>query len=174
MTEGVSLLPVGALFVAVWVAGELFALVRAPLVGQIVVGLVLGPGLLDVVPHADALALVGLVGLLLLVEGGGLHMDLNTLRVVGWRAVGVGITGTALPVLAGWGLFLLLGFDSTTGYAAIFLIVAHFSSFPSFRSFMFKISSFFRFLRFLRFLRSCPQVEGGTWEGGDVLYRFWP
>jgi predicted Kef-type K+ transport protein len=122
MTDALSLLPVGALFVAIWVAGELFGLVRAPLVGQIVVGLLLGPGLLDLVPHSEAFELVGLVGLLLLVEGGGLHMDLNTLRVVGWRAVGVGLTGTALPVLAGWGLFLLLGFDSTTGYAAIFLI----------------------------------------------------
>lgn len=61
-------------------AGELFGLVRAPLVGQIVVGLLLGPGLLDLVRHSEAFALVGLVGLLLLVEGGGLHLDLNTLR----------------------------------------------------------------------------------------------
>jgi Kef-type K+ transport system membrane component KefB len=82
MTDALLLLPVGALFVAIWVAGELFGLVRAPLVGQMVVGLLLGPGLLDLVPHSEAFALVGLVGLLLLVEG-GLHMDLNTLRVVG-------------------------------------------------------------------------------------------
>ena len=44
MTDALSLLPVGALFVVIWVAGELFGLVRAPLVGQIVVGLLLGPG----------------------------------------------------------------------------------------------------------------------------------
>lgn len=125
MTDALSLLPVGALFVAIWVAGELFGLVRAPLVGQIVVGLLLGPGLLDLVPHSEAFELVGLVGLLLLVEGGGLHMDLNTLRVVGWRAVGVGLTGTALPVLAGWGLFLLLGFDSTTGHCPGALVDRH-------------------------------------------------
>lgn len=115
--KALLLLPVGSFFVATWVAGELFSLMRAPLVGQIVVGVLAGPGLLDLVPHREAFELVGLMGLLLLVVGGGLHTNLGAVGVVGWRAFGVGLSGTALPVLTGWGFFTLLGFDSTTGYA---------------------------------------------------------
>ncbi len=127
--ELVHLVSVGILFLAIWVAGELFALAKAQLVGQIIVGMILGPGLLDFVPHHEAFSLVGLLGLLLLVEGGGLHMDLQTMRIVGWKALCVGLTGTFLPILFGWALLALLGFGQLEGYLLslkAFVFISHF------------------------------------------------
>ena len=55
--------------IAVWVGGKAAAGMRMPsLVGELAVGLVRGPPLLDVVPLAEALMLYGEVGLLLLVR----------------------------------------------------------------------------------------------------------
>ncbi|EOD37283.1 hypothetical protein EMIHUDRAFT_225735 [Emiliania huxleyi CCMP1516] len=55
--------------IAVWVGGKAAAGMRMPsLVGELAVGLVMGPPLLDVVPLAEALMLYGEVGLLLLVR----------------------------------------------------------------------------------------------------------
>eukprot|EP01087_Luapelamoeba_hula_P019350 TRINITY_DN6396_c0_g1_i1.p1 TRINITY_DN6396_c0_g1~~TRINITY_DN6396_c0_g1_i1.p1 ORF type:complete len:300 (+),score=37.71 TRINITY_DN6396_c0_g1_i1:132-1031(+) len=112
-------LSVTVFFVSVWAAGEVFSVIRAPLVGQILVGLIMGPGFLDTIPHAESFELVGIVGLVLLVVGGGLHLDLSKLRQVGWRAAGLGSLGTVLPVACGWLFFsLMLGYSATAGVAA--------------------------------------------------------
>jgi Kef-type K+ transport system membrane component KefB len=88
------------LFSSCWAAGELAQRVGCPaLVAEIVVGLVLGPAVLDVVPFVDALTALGQLGLLLLVLEGGLNIELATMRRVGWRAFAIAISGTTLPVL---------------------------------------------------------------------------
>ena len=94
---------------ALWLLGEGAKRCGAPaLVGEIGVGLVLGPYGLDAVPHPRAMSIVGELGLALLVLEGGLHVDLQTLKDVGGVASRVAIAGTALPALAAWGLLALL------------------------------------------------------------------
>lgn len=53
-----------ALLVALWLLGRAAerGLGVSPLLGQIVAGTVLGPALLDVIPHVDALRLAGKLG----------------------------------------------------------------------------------------------------------------
>jgi Kef-type K+ transport system membrane component KefB len=94
---------------ALYLVGELARRCGAPaLVGEISVGLVLGPYGLDVVPQTRACTIAGELGLALLVLEGGLHVDLQTLREVGGVASRVAVAGTALPALAAWGLLALL------------------------------------------------------------------
>ena len=76
----------------------------SPLLGQIVAGLVLGPALLDWVPFPTAAALLGKVGVMLLVVESGLSVDVGGLRKVGCRALAAAVLGVALPV----GLTLLV------------------------------------------------------------------
>ena len=94
---------------ALYLVGELARRCGAPaLVGEIIVGLVLGPYGFDVVPQTRACTIAGELGLALLVLEGGLHVDLKTLRDVGGVASRVAVAGTALPALAAWGLLALL------------------------------------------------------------------
>jgi Kef-type K+ transport system membrane component KefB len=72
----------------------------AALVAEIVVGMVLGPPVLDVVPYVPALTIIGQLGLLLLVLEGGINIELQTLKKIGWKAFAIAISGTTLPVLA--------------------------------------------------------------------------
>lgn len=43
----------------------------SPIIGQIAAGVVVGPGLLDLVPHVEALKLLGKLGVMLLVVESG-------------------------------------------------------------------------------------------------------
>jgi len=66
----------------------------------------------------DALTLCDQLGLLLLVAEGGLHVNVAQLRCVGLRAFLVAITGTAVPVLLGFGFVMLLGYDAIESVVA--------------------------------------------------------
>ena len=63
---------------ALVLGGWLGALVDAPLVGEIVVGIALGPSGLDLVPHPDAFVLAGNLALALLVMEGGMSVDVSS------------------------------------------------------------------------------------------------
>mmetsp|Transcript_519 Transcript_519/g.1590 ORF Transcript_519/g.1590 Transcript_519/m.1590 type:complete len:416 (-) Transcript_519:343-1590(-) len=69
-----------------------------------VVGMVLGPELLNVVPFPLALTLVGEVGLLLLVLEAGLEVDLAMLKQIGGKGLVVAAVGSALPLGIGTAL----------------------------------------------------------------------
>jgi Kef-type K+ transport system membrane component KefB len=85
--------------IALWIAGKAVGAAGMPaLVGELLVGVVMGPQLLGVVPSPESLMLYGEVGLILLVVEAGLDVDLQMLRTIGPRGVGVAVTGTLLPV----------------------------------------------------------------------------
>ncbi|KAL6049509.1 spore wall protein 2-like [Balamuthia mandrillaris] len=117
MDTTLDVLAGGVLLASLWAAGEVFSLFRSRLVGQILVGILLGPGLLDYAPHPEAFTLIGLLGLLLMVAGAGLHLDLGPLKDVGWRAVAAALTGTILPAFCGLGFCLALGYGVVEGLA---------------------------------------------------------
>ena len=71
---------------AVWIAGKLFGKLGTPaLVGEIIVGVLLGPQVAILAPQPAALMLYGEVGLLLLVLEAGLDVDIPMLRLIGAR-----------------------------------------------------------------------------------------
>ena len=88
------------LFVAaIWVVGKIFSRLGMPtLIGEIVVGCLMGPHMWDVVPEHRALMLYGEVGLMLLVLEAGLDVDVEMLRLIGARGVGVAVSGSAMPL----------------------------------------------------------------------------
>ncbi|QDZ24859.1 sodium/hydrogen exchanger protein [Chloropicon primus] len=95
---------------ATWVVGKAAMWVKVPsLLGELVVGMVLGPELLDVVPFPMALTLVGEVGLLLLVLEAGLEVDLQMLKQIGKKGFIVAAVGSLLPLGMGTGIAIGIG-----------------------------------------------------------------
>jgi len=78
-------------------------------VGEIIVGILLGPNFADFVPYASALKLYGEIGLNLLVIEAGLHIDIETLELVGVRCLLVGVIGSVVPLLMTFGAALAMG-----------------------------------------------------------------
>ena len=79
------------------------------LVGEIITGFLLGPPLADFVPYPEAMVLVGEIGLILLLLEAGVELDIAQLKATGTRAVGIGLTGTILPLVVGMGLAMANG-----------------------------------------------------------------
>jgi Kef-type K+ transport system membrane component KefB len=103
--EFYSLTMLCVFIMAAWVVGKLANLIKIPsLIGEMVVGMVLGPNLLNVVPFPEALTLVGEVGLLLLVLEAGLEVDLEMIKQIGRRGFIVALVGSFLPLLMGTGI----------------------------------------------------------------------
>ena len=107
------------LFLAcLWFVGKLFARCGLPsLVGEIVVGIILGPNLLGFVPYSDALIVIGEIGLVLLVLEAGIDVSIGHLKVVGYRGLSVALFGSMLPLGIGTGLAIGYGQDYQSAIA---------------------------------------------------------
>ena len=118
----------------IWVVGKIFSRLGMPtLIGEIAVGVIMGPHLFNVVPRfqvasrprssalgrskrmtqscmittirlklppptIQALMLYGEVGLMLLVLEAGLDVDIEMLKLIGARGVGVAVSGSVMPL----------------------------------------------------------------------------
>ena len=117
----------------IWVVGKVFSRLGMPtLIGEIAVGVIMGPHLFNVVPMyqvaaparelrrltfcavvgsrirpralkacppaIQALMLYGEVGLMLLVLEAGLDVDIEMLKLIGARGVGVAVSGSVMPL----------------------------------------------------------------------------
>jgi Kef-type K+ transport system membrane component KefB len=58
------------------------------------------------------------IGLMFVVFEGGLKTDLHTLRKVGFKACLLVLIGSGMPILLGWALFRILGYDNDAGLAS--------------------------------------------------------
>ena len=70
----------------------------APLLGQILAGIVLGPPLADLIPYADAFKLLGKLGILLYVIEGGLDLEFEQVRRHAARAFCAAFVGVLCPL----------------------------------------------------------------------------
>eukprot|EP00984_Skeletonema_dohrnii_P031300 scaffold23608_cov72-Skeletonema_dohrnii-CCMP3373.AAC.2 len=95
------------------------------LVGEIITGFLLGPPLADFVPYPKALVLVGEIGLILLLLEAGVELDVAQLRETGTKALGIGVTGTILPLVVGMGL--AIASDANIGIKSALAVGASFS-----------------------------------------------
>lgn len=85
-------------------------------VGEIIVGILLGPNFADFVPYASALKLYGEIGLNLLVIEAGLHIDIETLELVGIQCLLVGVIGSIVPLLMTFGAAIAMGASMKEGF----------------------------------------------------------
>lgn len=84
---------------ALWISGKLFARLGMPaLIGEITVGIIAGPHVKNLVPETNALILQGEIALVLLMIEAGLHVDMEMIKIVGLRALAVGVVGSFLPM----------------------------------------------------------------------------
>lgn len=131
-----TLAEIALFLVAVLGGGRLAEALRMPaLVGQLVVGMVMGPEGLDLVPFTDNCPaapgseppeeedflweIIGQLGVTLAIFSSGTHLHFEAVRKLGLRALGVGLIGTALPVAAAIGLFVAFGSSAyPAGFAA--------------------------------------------------------
>jgi Kef-type K+ transport system membrane component KefB len=113
-------------------AGWLSARLGQPAVlGELLVGLLLGPSVLNLLHWpafgATAEEVVGLLaelGVILLMLIAGLEVDLRELRRAGRSALLAGALGVVLPLAGGWGCSLLFGYDSGAAFAVGVLLTA--------------------------------------------------
>ncbi len=100
--------------IAAKAAGWLFdRLGQPPVVGEVLVGVAIGPYALGLIEHSDALGFLQQAGAVTLLFLVGLDTPLRHLREVGGRAVGVGFAGIVVPFAAGVGLMAARGGDGT-------------------------------------------------------------
>jgi Kef-type K+ transport system membrane component KefB len=106
----VPLLQLSLLLVTTYGSGEVAerCLSCPALVAEIVVGMALGPNGLNIIPFHDGISALGQLGLLLIILEGGLHIELHTLRRVGWKAFAIALSGTTLPVALSLGVLQTL------------------------------------------------------------------
>lgn len=101
-----------AILIGAKLAGRLSQRLGLPAVfGELVLGLVLGPSLLNLIRPNDPLALLAEVGVILLMFRAGLETDLVQMRQVGLAATMVALGGVLLPFGGGFALGRLFGLD---------------------------------------------------------------
>jgi Kef-type K+ transport system membrane component KefB len=102
--------------VAAKLAAEVAERVGVPaVVGEILVGIVLGPSVLNAVGAGDeVLRTLGEIGVILLLLEVGMEMDLGELGKVGRASLAVAVVGVVAPMAMGIGALELMGEDFNT------------------------------------------------------------
>jgi Kef-type K+ transport system membrane component KefB len=107
------LLDILIVLVAAKVATEVAERVSVPaVVGEIVAGVIIGPSVLSLVGSDETLKVLGELGVILLLLGVGMEMDLGELGAVGRSAMSVAVVGVVLPMVGGYAVASALGHDS--------------------------------------------------------------
>jgi len=109
-------------FVAIlWFAGKLFTKFGMPaLVGEIVLGIILGPHLINLPGDegSDFLIVIGEIGLVMLVVEAGIDVDIGMLKLIGPRGVAIALLGSIFPMSMGFCIsYLTMGTDGMTSLA---------------------------------------------------------
>mmetsp|Transcript_9262 Transcript_9262/g.20862 ORF Transcript_9262/g.20862 Transcript_9262/m.20862 type:complete len:818 (-) Transcript_9262:112-2565(-) len=96
----------------IYVGGQIANFCRMPsLVGEIIVGILLGPPLADYVPNPEAFVMLGEIGLVLLVVEAGIDVDVSTLKLIGTRGLMIALIGSVLPI--GLGIVIAIMINGT-------------------------------------------------------------
>ena len=108
-----AVLKISFFCVCLFIIGRLCKKIRvSPIIGEICIGVVLGPNVAELVPFEQFFRLAGVFGVTLMIFESGLHVDFDMLKKVGLRATGAALLGTFLPVLSG--MALVYAFNSTS------------------------------------------------------------
>lgn len=100
--------------VLVWLAAKLAGegmerIGQTPVLGELLAGVIIGPGVLGWVHESEVLHALAELGVLILLFEVGLESNLGDLLRVGLQATLVALVGVAIPFALGWGLMHWLG-----------------------------------------------------------------
>jgi Kef-type K+ transport system membrane component KefB len=116
---GAVLLDILIVLVAAKVAAELAERVGIPgVVAEIVAGVLIGPSVLGLVGLNETLAVLGEIGVILLLLQVGLEMNLGELSAVGRSSLTVAVIGVVVPMAAGFAVAEAFSYSDNT---ALFL-----------------------------------------------------
>lgn len=113
MEVGNLLLYFFVIFTSAKILGEISVRLRmAPIVGEILAGMILGTYVLGVIDiHNEVLMTFAEVGVIFLMFYVGLEIRVKDLFAVGRTAILVGILGVVFPLLLGFGSMIVMGFE---------------------------------------------------------------
>jgi hypothetical protein len=106
------------LLLLIWGFSLVCRTLHAELLGAIVAGLLLGPGVAGWIAYEKATYMVGRAGLILLVMEGGLGIDVAHFKKTWGLTTTIAISGTILPCAFGWLLLLAFNRGTLEGFAA--------------------------------------------------------
>ena len=107
------LLDILIVLVAAKVAAEIAERINVPaVVGEIVAGVIIGPSVLSLVGVDETLKVLGELGVILLLLGVGMEMDLGELGAVGRASFSVAVVGVVVPMAGGYAVASALGHSS--------------------------------------------------------------
>lgn len=119
------LLSLFVLFVAAKIGEEVFERLRQPaLIGQIVAGFLVGPGLLHWVVPSPAISFMAEIGVIFLLFGTGLDTQPEEMTEHGYISLAVGFFGVITPLALGWTFALSIGENAVTARFVGTLLVA--------------------------------------------------
>eukprot|EP01063_Lacrimia_lanifica_P014408 TRINITY_DN20_c0_g1_i5.p1 TRINITY_DN20_c0_g1~~TRINITY_DN20_c0_g1_i5.p1 ORF type:complete len:1038 (+),score=334.85 TRINITY_DN20_c0_g1_i5:88-3201(+) len=101
-----ELISIGGFLAALFMGGWVFQKAGlSPILGEIAVGVVLGPEVAELMGSAnvDKMKLLGTFGVTLMIFESGMHINFDTLKKVAGRSMGIAVLGTFLPIFAGIG-----------------------------------------------------------------------
>lgn len=95
----------------------LMRLLRQPLIiGHILTGLIVGPFVFDIVRSAETFALLGEIGIAILLFTVGLHLNPDIIRKFGRVAVIAGVSQVVITTAAGYVICILLGLSPLSAF----------------------------------------------------------
>lgn len=119
------LMELALIVLAVKVMGHLSTKLGQPSVfGKLLVGIILGPSLLNILHPNELISQLAEIGVILLMFLAGLETDMEDLKKNAFGSTTVAIGGVILPFLGGMGLAMLFNFDTTVAIYMGTLLVA--------------------------------------------------
>jgi Na+:H+ antiporter len=107
------LLDILIVLVAAKLAAEIAERINVPaVVAEIVAGVIIGPSVLSLVGGDETLKVLGELGVILLLLGVGMEMDLGELGAVGRASLSVALVGVVVPMAGGYAVASALGHSS--------------------------------------------------------------
>lgn len=88
-----------------------------PLVGQIIIGIILGPNVLGFVPFQYAFIMLGEIGLIFQMFEAGIQVDVTVISQTGIRAITLSFLGALLAVGSGLGIGFVFGLSFEGAFA---------------------------------------------------------
>lgn len=103
------------ILLAAKVGAEAFNRIKqSPMLGEIMVGIILGPSLLSILHESHTMELFAEIGIIFMIFMLGLETKVSHLRAVGARAMVIAISGIVIPFGAGWLLGVIIGAEWRT------------------------------------------------------------
>lgn len=107
------LLDILIVLVAAKIAAEIAERLNIPaVVGEIIAGVLIGSSVLNLVGADKTLQVLGELGVILLLLGVGMEMDLGELGAVGRASMSVAVVGVVVPMVGGYAVASALGHSS--------------------------------------------------------------